>query len=69
MAKFNMETALMVLGFYVAIQLVLPFFMMKQYGNDGFANGYRLALVVSLVLFELFGKNIIFSKKNVSFKM
>tara|TARA_B100000508_G_scaffold103848_1_gene82200 strand:+ start:1992 stop:2195 length:204 start_codon:yes stop_codon:yes gene_type:complete len=66
---FNIEKALMVLAFYFAIQLVVPFFMMKQYGKDGFLNGYRLTLLISLVLFEVFGKNIIFENKKVSFKL
>ena len=49
----------MIIVFYCLLQVIIPMAMNHFMGKEGFINGVRISLVVSLVLFEFFGKNMI----------
>lgn len=57
-----MDKGLMVIGFYCILLIIIPTIMDNLMEQDGFKWGVRSALVLSLVLFELFGKNYVLEK-------
>lgn len=59
MLSNEIKKGLMIIVFYCLLQVIIPMAMNHFMGKEGFINGVRISLVVSLVLFEFFGKNMI----------
>lgn len=59
MFSSEIQKGLMVIAFYCLLQIIVPLGMNHFMGKEGFINGVRISLVISLILFEFFGKNMI----------
>lgn len=59
MSFIEIKNGLMVVAFYCILQVIIPIGMNQFMGKNGFINGVRISLVISLILFEFFGKNMI----------
>ena len=59
MFSTEIKNGLMVVAFYCILQVIIPIVMNQFMGKNGFINGVRISLVISLILFEFFGKNMI----------
>jgi hypothetical protein len=56
----NIQKGLMIVAFYCLLLIIIPLGMNHYMGEDGFKNGVRSSLVISLILFEFYGKNMLY---------
>ena len=59
MSFIEIKNGLMVVAFYCILQVIIPIVMSQFMGKNGFINGVKISLVISQILFEFFGKNMI----------